>query len=97
MMQELGLTRLQRDAEPFMLGLTATPYRGSDEYETRRLANRYGNNRLGRRCVRERRTGSRHSSAAAHESASGGGSRDHRWRGLLSLTRWLTNHSGAAV
>ena len=44
-MQEIGLTRWQRPNEPFLLGLTATPYRG-DADETRRLANRYGRNRL---------------------------------------------------
>jgi len=44
--RELGLTfRTQRD-EPFLVGLTATPYRGRDEDETRRLVNRYGSNRL---------------------------------------------------
>ena len=45
-MQELGLTRWQRADEPFLIGLTATPYRGYDLAETQRLANRYGSNRL---------------------------------------------------
>ncbi len=45
-MQEIGLTRLQRENEPFLLGLTATPYRGHDEKETNWLAGRYGKNRL---------------------------------------------------
>ena len=45
-MQELGLTRWRRAQEPILLGLTATPYRGRDERETERLANRYGSNRL---------------------------------------------------
>ena len=45
-MQELGLTRWQRPDEPFLLGLTATPYRGHSEEETNRLVNRYGRNRL---------------------------------------------------
>ena len=45
-MQELGLTRFQRTDEPFLLGLTATPYRGHDETETARLVRRYGSNRL---------------------------------------------------
>ena len=45
-MQELGLTRWRRPHEPLLLGLTATPYRGYDESETRRLVNRYGRNRL---------------------------------------------------
>ncbi len=45
-MEEIGLTRFQRADEPFMLGLTATPYRGHDERETRRLVHRYGRNRL---------------------------------------------------
>ena len=30
-MQEIGLTYRQREDEPFLLGLTATPYRGHDE------------------------------------------------------------------
>ncbi len=45
-MTEIGLTRFQRQDEPFMLGLTATPYRGHDEDETKRLVGRYGNTRL---------------------------------------------------
>ena len=45
-MQEIGLTRWQREQEPFLLGLTATPYRGHDEEETARLVRRYGGNRL---------------------------------------------------
>ena len=45
-MQELGLTRWRREREPFLIGLTATPYRGYDEAETRRLVNRYSANRL---------------------------------------------------
>ena len=45
-MQELGLTRWQRSDEPFLLGLTATPYRGHSEEETNRLVSRYGKNRL---------------------------------------------------
>ena len=45
-MEEIGLTRFQRADEPFMLGLTATPYRGHDEEETYRLVHRYGSNRL---------------------------------------------------
>ena len=43
---ELGLTFRTRHDEPFLLGLTATPYRGHDEVETARLVNRYGSNRL---------------------------------------------------
>ena len=45
-MEEIGLTRFQRTEEPFLLGLTATPYRGHDEEETRRLVRRYGSKRL---------------------------------------------------
>ena len=45
-MEELGLTRFRRENEPFLLGLTATPYRGQDERETARLADRYGRRRL---------------------------------------------------
>ena len=45
-MQDVGLTRWQRPDEPFLLGLTATPYRGHDEEETARLVNRYSANRL---------------------------------------------------
>ena len=45
-MQEVGLTRRQGDDEPFLIGLTATPYRGRDEEETARLVGRYGRRRL---------------------------------------------------
>ena len=44
--RELGVTRWKRPDEPFLLGLTATPYRGRSERETARLARRYGRNRL---------------------------------------------------
>ena len=36
----------RRQDEPFLLGLTATPYRGHDESETARLVSRYGSSRL---------------------------------------------------
>ncbi len=45
-MEEIGLTRFQMSDEPFLVGLTATPYRGRDEEETTRLVNRYGKRRL---------------------------------------------------
>ncbi len=45
-MQEVGLTRRQGEDEPFLIGLTATPYRGHDEEETARLVKRYGRQRL---------------------------------------------------
>lgn len=45
-MEEIGLTRWQRGEEPFLIGLTATPYRGHDEEETQRLVRRYGSVRL---------------------------------------------------
>ena len=45
-MREIGLTRWKRSGEPFLLGLTATPYRGHDAEETARLVHRYGSNRL---------------------------------------------------
>ena len=45
-LQELGLTRWYRDHEPTLIGLTATPYRGFNEEETRRLQYRYGQQRL---------------------------------------------------
>ena len=45
-MQEIGLTYRRSAAEPFLLGLTATPYRGHDGAETARLVRRYGSNRL---------------------------------------------------
>ena len=45
-MEEIGLTRWQRGEEPFLIGLTATPYRGHDEAETQRLVRRYGKVRL---------------------------------------------------
>ena len=45
-MGELGLTRSKSRHDPFLIGLTATPYRGHDDRETRRLVNRYSRNRL---------------------------------------------------
>ena len=45
-MGEIGLTRRQQADEPFLIGLTATPYRGYNEQETAWLAGRYGANRL---------------------------------------------------
>ncbi len=45
-MEDIGLTRRRTTHEPLLIGLTATPYRGHDERETRRLVNRYGRNRL---------------------------------------------------
>ncbi len=45
-MQEIGLTYRRREDEPFLVGLTATPYRGHDEAETARLVRRYGSTRL---------------------------------------------------
>ncbi|MYC62196.1 MAG: DEAD/DEAH box helicase [Caldilineaceae bacterium SB0661_bin_34] len=46
LLQELGLTRWFGDHEPILIGLTATPYRGINEEETRRLRIRYGRRRL---------------------------------------------------
>ena len=43
---ELGVTRWKRSDEPFLIGLTATPYRGQSKRETARLADRYDHNRL---------------------------------------------------
>ena len=45
-MREIGLTRRQISNEPFLIGLTATPYRGYSEEETNWLVRRYGSNRL---------------------------------------------------
>ena len=45
-MQEIGLTYRRQESEPFLIGLTATPYRGHDESETARLVGRYGRTRL---------------------------------------------------
>ena len=45
-MADIGLTRWKRDQEPFLIGLTATPYRGHDDAETERLVRRYGGVRL---------------------------------------------------
>ena len=45
-MRELGLDRRRTSDEPILIGLTATPYRGHNEQETKRLVNRYGKNRL---------------------------------------------------
>ena len=45
-LREIGFGRVQRPDDPFLLGLTATPYRGRNEPETRWLVNRYDGNRL---------------------------------------------------
>ena len=45
-MGEIGLTRFQKPDEPFVIGLTATPYRGHDQEATARLVRRYGSRRL---------------------------------------------------
>ena len=46
-MQELGMGgRRRRPGEPFLIGLTATPYRGYNKQETAWLTNRYGRVRL---------------------------------------------------
>ena len=45
-MEELGLKYRREADEPYLLGLTATPYRGYSAEETRWLVNRYGKNRL---------------------------------------------------
>ena len=45
-MRDIGLTYRRQDDEPFLVGLTATPYRGHDEAETARLVSRYGTTRL---------------------------------------------------
>ena len=45
-MQEIGLTYRRQEDEPFLIGLTATPYRGHDAAETARLVGRYGRTRL---------------------------------------------------
>ena len=47
-MKKIGLSRNQKEDEPFLIGLTATPYKGHDEVETTRLVKRYGGNRLDR-------------------------------------------------
>ena len=46
-MAELGLRYRRKADEPFLLGLTATPYRANEE-ETERLVKRYGARRLDR-------------------------------------------------
>lgn len=43
-LRELGITH--RSSERPLIGLTATPFRGSDTEETERLAQRFGHNRL---------------------------------------------------
>ncbi len=47
-MAEIGFTSRQRSTEPFLVGLTATPYRGLNPAETQWLTRRYGSNRLDR-------------------------------------------------
>lgn len=51
-LSEIGLSYRTREDEPFLLGLTATPYRGHNEAETDRLASRYGTNRIDRGAFR---------------------------------------------
>ena len=43
---DLGLRYPSEPDEPYLLGLTATPYRGYNQKDSRRLVNRYGQNRL---------------------------------------------------
>ena len=45
-MEAVGLSRRRDEDDPLLLGLTATPYRGHDEEETRRLTIRYDSHRL---------------------------------------------------
>lgn len=45
-LQDMGLTRWYRNHDPILIGLTATPYRGFNEAETKRLQHRYGHRRL---------------------------------------------------
>lgn len=45
-LNEIGFTPRQGATEPYLMGLTATPYRGHNDAETRWLVNRYGRNRL---------------------------------------------------
>ena len=45
-LSEIGFTPRQGATEPYLMGLTATPYRGHNDAETRWLVNRYGRNRL---------------------------------------------------
>ena len=46
LMGQLGLTFRRREDEISLIGLTATPYRGRNQDETKRLVDRYGQNRL---------------------------------------------------
>ena len=79
-MEEIGLTRWKKAGEPFLLGLTATPYRGYNEEETAWLARRYGSNRLDAGAfasddpedVIHRLQGMRVLSLADHENIAGG-------------------------
>ena len=79
-MEEIGLTRWKKAGEPFLLGLTATPYRGYNEEETAWLARRYGSNRLDAGAfasddpedVIHRLQGMRVLSLADHENIEGG-------------------------
>ena len=45
-LDNIGLSHPPRGDEPFLIGLTATPYRNRDVAETNRLARRYCRNRL---------------------------------------------------
>ena len=97
-MQEIGLTRWQRSNEPFLLGLTATPYRGRDARETSRLVSRYGHNRLDAgafasddpRAVIAELQGMQVLARADHETIDGGAfSLDAREREQASSAPWL--------
>ena len=45
-MEEIGLSHRSTGFDPWLLGLTATPYRGHDVNDTQRLRNRYGAHRF---------------------------------------------------
>ena len=83
-MQEIGLSRWQRSDEPFLLGLTATPYRGQDAEETARLVRRYGSNRARCRGICERRSAGRHQRTPRYARARARRPPDHRWRCFLT-------------
>ena len=83
-MQDVGLTRFQRADEPFLPGLTATPYRGRDEEETDRLVPPLRRQAARFRGVHERRPPGRHPRVAGQGRARPSRPRDHRGRNVPS-------------
>ena len=76
-MREIGLTRWKRSDEPFLLGLTATPYRGHDAEETARLVQPVRQQPARCRGICKRRSAGGHPRVAADARARASRSRNH--------------------